>query len=274
MTSASWLNLPTTIDGPGDLELRQITSTNAADLQSFYDSELSEPERKELFRFFTHSPFPLTSFVSDATRTTYALFNGDRPVAQTSVYNADEQEKAVTLGFTFVLPNERGAGHNAVLKAAIFRELAARGVRHVWFRLDESNAKSRRGVERSGAEFSHVEDAPREYPDGRVGRSVYFRRELRQPDWVFAASNGFAVRVQNVDELQTLAQVALESGEQQGVEWIQIQHAQDQDLFLAFDRVPQGWKASSDEGHVQLLQDIRDEALEPEYAVRLLGRFV
>ena len=126
------------------------------------------PERKELFRFFTHSPFPLTSFVSDATRTTYALFNGDRPVAQTSVYNADEQEKAVTLGFTFVLPNERGAGHNAVLKAAIFRELAARGVRHVWFRLDESNAKSRRGVERSGAEFSHVEDAPREYPDGRV----------------------------------------------------------------------------------------------------------
>ena len=67
MTSASWLNLPTTIDGPGDLELRQITSTNAADLQSFYDSELSAPERKELFRFFTHSPFPLTSFVSDAT---------------------------------------------------------------------------------------------------------------------------------------------------------------------------------------------------------------
>ena len=41
MTSASWLNLPTTIDYPGDLELRQITSTNAADLQSFYDSELS-----------------------------------------------------------------------------------------------------------------------------------------------------------------------------------------------------------------------------------------
>lgn len=274
MTSASWLNLPSTIDGPGDLQLRQVTADMATGLQKYYDEQLSRSEYEELFHFFTRSPLPLEPFISDAMRTTYALYRGDRPVAQTSVYDADKSAQTVTLGFTFVLPRERGAGHNAVLKSLLFRELAARGVREVWFRMDETNTPSRRGVERAGAVFSHVEDAPRKYPDGRVGRSVFFRRELRKPDWVFAASNGFAVRVQNLDELESLTLVALGSGEQQGVEWIQIQHAQAREVFVAFDRVPQGWQASADAQHQNLVEDVRGEDLDAEHAARLLGRFI
>ena len=73
-------------------------------------------------------------------------------------------------------------------------------------------------------------------------------------DWVFAASNGFAVRVQDRDELENLTQVALGSGLEQGVEWIRIQHAQEQSLFVAFDRVPAGWRASADEEHAELVK--------------------
>ena len=96
----------------------------------------------------------------------------------------------------------------------------------------------------------------------------------RRMDWVFAASNGFAVRVQDRDELENLAQVALQSEPEQGVEWIQIQHAQEQGLFVAFDRVPAGWQASADGEHVHLLEDLAGEAMEPQHAVRLLGRFI
>lgn len=97
---------------------------------------------------------------------------------------------------------------------------------------------------------------------------------MRPADWVFAASNGFAVRVQDHEELENLTQVALQSEPEQGVEWIQIQHAQEQGLFVAFDRVPPGWQASADEEHAQLVEDVANEALEPQSAVHLLRRFI
>lgn len=275
MTEHSWINdLPHTISGPGDLSLRRVAPERAVELQRYYDSVLTPAARAELFRFFTRPVFPLSSFITDATRVTYTLYNGDSPVAQTSVYNADEKTKSVTFGFTFVLPHERGAGHNTTMKTLLFRELASRGVREVWFRMDEANEQSRRGVERAGAQFSHVEDAPREYPDGRVGTSIFFRRPLQPPDWVFAASNGFAVRVHNLDELESLTQVALNSGMEQGVEWIQIQHAQEPELFVAFDRMPEGWRVSTDEGHAQVVSDVQDRVLEANQAARLLARFL
>lgn len=275
-------SLPEVIDGPGDLQLRRLDAALAAEVEGYVVASTTEAEREELFRYYTRSVFPLDEFVTAPGRITYGLFAGERFVGQTSIYDANVSANHVTLGFTYVLPGARGRGYNPALKMMLFGELARRGVRGVWFRLDADNEASRRGVERAGAVFSHVDDAPREYPDGRVGESLYFFRTLVPVDWVFAASNGFAVRVQDGGEPRELLRLALEAGGAGGadgaggVDWVQIQHAQEDGMFVAFDAhsTADAWMVSADERHQPALADLLGVPLTADAAHRALDRLL
>lgn len=269
-------SLPEVIDGPGDLQLRRLDPALAAEVEGYVVASTTEAEREELFRYYTRSVLPLDEFVEAPGRITYGLFAGERFVGQTSIYDANVSADHVTLGFTYVLPGERGRGYNPALKMMLFGELARRGVRGVWFRMDADNEASRRGVERAGAVFSHVDDAPREYPDGRVGESLYFFRTLVPVDWVFAASNGFAVRVQDAGELRELLRLALEAGGAGGVDWVQIQHAQEDGMFVAFDAhsTAGAWVVSADERHQPALADVLGVPLTADAAHRALDRLL
>lgn len=302
-----WLDLPSTIEGPEGLQLRRVTPELAELIEEQLNAELGATERSEMFRYYTRSIFPLRPFVEAPGRVTYALFRGEELLAQTSVYDADPGQRHVTLGFTYVLPAHRGKGYNPVLKQLLFRELASYGVRRVWFRMDRENRASQRGVERAGAVFSHVDDAARVYPDGRVSESLYFRRELLPPDWVFAASNGFAVRVGQAGELEALLRMAVEQGPSAGVEWVQVQHATEPGVYLAFDLVEAGecgtaggatggdaggdsggdaqpggsavgeepqWRVSASEAQAEALGELAGAVVLPAEALRALARVV
>ena len=57
----------------------------------------------------------------------------------------------------------------------------------------------------------------------------------RETDWVFAASNGFAHRVGDTEELHQLLAAALLAPPAAGLEWIQVQHAVETHVYVAFD---------------------------------------
>ena len=57
----------------------------------------------------------------------------------------------------------------------------------------------------------------------------------RETDWVFAASNGFAHRVGDPEELHQLLAAALQAPPAACLEWIQVQHAVETHVYVAFD---------------------------------------
>jgi len=67
----------------------------------------------------------------------------------------------------------------------------------------------------------------------------------RETDWVFAASNGVAHRVGDLSELHQLLTAALQAPPAAGLEWIQVQHAVETHVYVAFD-VADGSDASAD----------------------------
>lgn len=172
-----WPELPEHFPTGAGREMRRVTAQDAARVET----ALPEPDRDETFHFFTFSPFPLAEFVADDTRRTYALWDGDRPLACTTVYNGDRSAGTVMLGYTWVMPSARGNGGaaNTEMKEAMYTALRSAGVGEVWFRADVENNRSCRSMEKNGAQRMHVEDAPRVYPD-RVSQSVFYRKRLSE----------------------------------------------------------------------------------------------
>lgn len=179
MTGTAWPPLPEIIpagvDPAGNTwELRRVTPETAGVVEASVPSE----QQAETFHFFTRLPIPLAAFLAaDPGRRTYALWRDGTPLACTSVYDGDPRERRVSLGFTWVAPDERGAGANRALKTAMFDALQEAGVSEVWFRADVANLRSCRSLEKAGAEWMFVDPEPRVYPD-RVSRSVHYRRRL------------------------------------------------------------------------------------------------
>ncbi|MDC7104284.1 hypothetical protein PQG76_07175 [Corynebacterium falsenii] len=101
-------------------------------------------------------------------------------------------------------------------------------------------------------------------------------REPVPVDWVFAASNGFAVRVQDAGELRELLRLALGAGGAGGVDWVQIQHAQEDGMFVAFDAhsAAGAWVVSADERHQPALADVLGVPLTADAAHRALDRLL
>lgn len=172
-----WPELPERLPTGTGREMRRVTAQDAARVEAAFP----EPDRDETFHFFTFSPFPLAEFVADDTRRTYALWDGDRPLACTTVYNGDRSAGTVMLGYTWVMPPARGNGGaaNTEMKETMYTTLRSAGVGEVWFRADVENHRSCRSMEKNGAQRMHVEDAPRVYPD-RVSQSVFYRKRLSE----------------------------------------------------------------------------------------------
>ncbi|MEJ6549979.1 GNAT family N-acetyltransferase [Corynebacterium sp. USCH3] len=170
-----WPELPDRFPAGTGREMRRVTAQDAAQVEA----ALPEPDREETFRFFTFSPFPLAEFVADDSRRTYVLWDSDRPLACTTVYNGDRSAGTVMLGYTWVMPSARGRGGvaNTEMKDAMYTALRSAGVGEVWFRADVENLRSCRSMEKNGAERMHVEETPRVYSD-RESRSVFYRRIL------------------------------------------------------------------------------------------------
>ncbi|RAV34215.1 GNAT family N-acetyltransferase [Corynebacterium heidelbergense] len=175
--AAAWPVLPDRFPA-GDYELQFIDGSDPQFVAAV-EATVAPEERAETFHYFTRLPLPLGPFIAaDATRRVYALVGkNSSPVGCTSLYDCSEARRRVTLGFTWISPNRRGSGANAALKRGMFDELSDAGVREVWFRADVLNAASRRSLEKAGAQFSHIEAAPRVYPD-RVSASVYYFKRL------------------------------------------------------------------------------------------------
>ncbi|MDN5683559.1 GNAT family N-acetyltransferase [Corynebacterium glyciniphilum] len=172
-----WPELPERFPTGTGREMRRVAAQDAARVEA----ALPEPDRDETFRFFTCSPFPLAEFVADDTRRTYALWDGERPLACTTVYNGDRSAGTVMLGYTWVMPSARGNGGavNTEMKEAMYTALRSAGVGEVWFRADVENHRSCRSMEKNGAQRMHIEAAPRVYPD-RVSQSVFYRKRLSE----------------------------------------------------------------------------------------------
>ncbi|MEY8565754.1 GNAT family protein [Corynebacteriaceae bacterium 7-707] len=170
--------LPDRFPADGGREMRRVTAQDA----DLVEGALPPEDRGDTFRYFTASPFPLSGFITDDSRRTYALWADGAPVACTTVYNADRAAGTVMLGHTWVTPSARGHGGaaNTAMKEAMYTVLRQAGVDEVWFRADVENLRSCRSMEKNGAERMHVADAPRVYPD-RVSRSVFYRRRLTVP---------------------------------------------------------------------------------------------
>ncbi|MDK6301688.1 hypothetical protein QP140_03640 [Corynebacterium sp. UMB9976] len=84
----------------------------------------------------------------------------------------------------------------------------------------------------------------------------------RETDWVFAASNGFAHRVGDPEELHQLLAAALQAPPAAGLEWIQVQHAVEAHVYVAFD-VADGTDAATDGTDAATVTDGATDAADP-----------
>ena len=108
----------------------------------------------------------------------------------------------------------------------------------------------------------------------------------RETDWVFAASNGFAHRVGDAEELHQLLAAALQAPVAAGLEWVQVQHAVETHVYVAFDAVDayedasaaasgqQKWRVSADESTRPAMGEATGAALTPDEAAQLARRLL
>ena len=122
----------------------------------------------------------------------------------------------------------------------------------------------------------------------------------RETDWVFAASNGFAHRVGDGEELHQLLAAALQAPLAAGLEWIQVQHAVETHVYVAFDATDgtdastvtdgvtdavdspatgtdsgqQKWRVSADESTQPAMGGAAGAVLTPDEATQLARRLL
>lgn len=123
----------------------------------------------------------------------------------------------------------------------------------------------------------------------------------RETDWVFAASNGFAHRVGDSEDLHQLLAAALQAPPAAGLEWIQVQHAVETHVYVAFDAATvtdgatdaadsiatdaaaepatdataqQKWRVSADESTRPAMGEAAGAVLTPDEAAQLARRLL
>jgi RimJ/RimL family protein N-acetyltransferase len=84
-------------------------------------------------------------------------------------WNAEQQE--ISIGYTFLERAKWGDGTNREMKALMLNHIFA-SVRTVWFHVGEINLRSRKAVEKLGANLSHKEDRQLE---GRPYVQLYYK---------------------------------------------------------------------------------------------------
>ena len=116
-----------------------------------------------------------------------SIFNHVRPVGYQWVHTRSDAWPAGChaglcqpqhAGNTFLVRSRWGGSSNSELKR-IMLDYAFLSVDTVWFHVGEHNLRSRRAVEKLGAQFSHLAN---ESPTGAVRNTVFYR--LDKGDWV------------------------------------------------------------------------------------------
>jgi len=89
-----------------------------------------------------------------------AIDVAQRQVIGWSRYHSYAPGERITIGYTFLARSHWGGGTNAEMKRLMLRH-AFTDVREVLFNVAERNLRSRRAVEKLGAELAGAEDTPR-----------------------------------------------------------------------------------------------------------------
>ena len=112
----------------------------------------SERYKEEAFqeRFFAGAVSSNSAFVFEDKSTGQVL-------GSSRYYEWDEKQKEIAIGYTFIIHSHWGKGTNAEVKALMLEHIY-QWADKVWFHIGEDNIRSRRAVEKLGAEFSHGED--------------------------------------------------------------------------------------------------------------------
>lgn len=92
-------------------------------------------------------------------------------------YDFDEINRAIAIGYSFLVRSRWGGVTNTELKTLML-EHAFSAVDTVWFHVGADNLRSRRAVEKLGAELSHIEQ---ESPTGVVRATVFYK--LTKSHW-------------------------------------------------------------------------------------------
>lgn len=128
----------------------------------------SERYQRDVFqkRFFT-------SALASGGALVIEQANSNRVIGSSRYYEWNPQKKEISIGYTFIERDHWGKGTNKELKKLmldhIFKWAAV-----VWFHVGKNNMRSRRAVEKLGAELSYEKDRELE---GKPFTQLYYRLE-------------------------------------------------------------------------------------------------
>ena len=102
----------------------------------------------------------------------------DEVLGTTRYYDFDAKNKAVAIGYTFLVRSRWGGVTNTELKQLMLQH-AFHSVDTVWFHVGENNFRSRRAIEKLGAVYQMTEH---ENTAGQVRPTVFYA--LFKADWL------------------------------------------------------------------------------------------
>ena len=101
----------------------------------------------------------------------------DEVLGTTRYYDFDAKNKAVAIGYTFLVRSRWGGATNTELKQLMLAHAFA-AVETVWFHVGENNLRSRRAVEKLGAIYQRTEQ---ESASGQIRPTVFYA--LTKANW-------------------------------------------------------------------------------------------
>ncbi len=101
----------------------------------------------------------------------------DEVLGTTRYYDFDAKNKAVAIGYTFLVRSRWGGASNTELKQLMLAHAFA-AVETVWFHVGENNLRSRRAVEKLGAIYQRTEQ---ESASGQIRPTVFYA--LTKANW-------------------------------------------------------------------------------------------
>lgn len=102
------------------------------------------------------------------SRYPFAVVSGGHVVGMSSFYDVDDANASVAIGSTYFVPDMRGTGINSEVKALMLGAAFQAGARRVAFHIDAINGRSRRAVEKLGAQLDGIMRRDRVTWTGRV----------------------------------------------------------------------------------------------------------
>lgn len=100
----------------------------------------------------------------------------DRIIGSSRYYDWNPSSREVSIGYTFIEKRHWGVGTNRELKDLMLNHIY-QWATLVWFHVGKNNMRSRRAVEKLGAELSHEEE--REL-DGNAFTQLYYKLDASQ----------------------------------------------------------------------------------------------